>query len=117
VEGSRDVAYDEILADLVRHILANAEGEVTERKMFGGLTFLLNGNMVAGVVGGELMVRLGEAGAEAALHREYVRKMDFTGRPMPAMVYIERDGLQGTALEEWLAAAADFVLGLPPKNP
>jgi TfoX/Sxy family transcriptional regulator of competence genes len=111
------VSYDEALAERVRRILADAHGEVTERKMFGGLTFLLNGNMVAGVVGNELMVRLGEAGAEAALRREHVREMDFTGRPMRTMVFIEADGLQGTALEEWLAAGTSFVLSFPRKHP
>ena len=50
--------------------------------MFGGLAFMLNGHMFTGVVGGELMLRLGDAGAEAALRREHVREMDFTGRPM-----------------------------------
>lgn len=110
------MSYDEVLAERIRKALAEVDGEVAERKMFGGLTFLLNGNMLAGVVGSELMVRLGEAGAQAALGREHVREMDFTGRPMRAMVYIEPDGLPGTALEEWLAEAASFVLGLPRKH-
>jgi TfoX/Sxy family transcriptional regulator of competence genes len=110
------VSYDEVLAERIRRVVAEADGEVAERKMFGGLTFLLNGNMLAGVVGNDLMVRLGEAGAQAALRREHVREMDFTGRPMRTMVYIEADGLEGTALEKWLAEAESFVLSLPRKH-
>jgi hypothetical protein len=111
------MAYDELLADRIRRIVADVEGEVTERKMFGGLTFLVNGNMFAGVVGGELMVRLGDDGAEAALRREHVREMDFTGRPSKSMVFVGAEGLQGAALGEWVAAGAAFAMGLPVKRP
>lgn len=102
--------YDEALAELVRRVAGDVDGEVTERKMFGGLTFPVNGAMFAGVVGGELVVRLGEAGAQAALTREHVREMDFTGRPMRTMVYIEAEGLNGADLDEWVTAAASFAL-------
>ena len=102
------MSYDEVLAERIRHAVADLNGEVTERKMFGGLTFLLNGNMFAGVVGDELMVRLGEAGAEAALLKEHVREMDFTGRPMRSMVFVESGGLAGPALDGWVSAAASL---------
>jgi hypothetical protein len=110
------MAYDEILADRIRGVVAVIDGEVTERKMFGGLAFLVNGNMFTGVVDRELMVRLGEDGAEAALRREHVREMDFTGRPLKSMVYVAADGLQGAALGKWVTAAASFALGLPAKR-
>jgi TfoX N-terminal domain len=110
-----DVAYNETLAERVREIAAGLDGEITERKMFGGLAFMLNGHMFTGVVGEELMLRLGEPGAEAALRREHVREMDFTGRTMKAMVFIEPAGLEGTALNEWLTSAAAFAMALPPK--
>ena len=110
------MAYDEVLAERVRLNAADAEGEVTERKMFGGLAFLLNGNMFAGVVGDELMVRLGEAGAAAALRDEHVREMDFTGRTMRSMVFVAREGLDGPALDDWVSAAASFALSLPRKQ-
>jgi TfoX/Sxy family transcriptional regulator of competence genes len=109
------LAYDETLAGRLREIVAGIDGEITERKMFGGLAFMLNGHMFTGIVDNELMLRLGEAGAEAALRREHVREMDFTGRPMKAMVFIEPAGLEGPALDEWVTSAAAFALTLPPK--
>jgi TfoX/Sxy family transcriptional regulator of competence genes len=108
------MAYDEHLGDRVRAALPG-DAEVTERKMFGGLAFMLNGHMFTGIVGDELMLRLGPAGAEAALRHEHVREMDFTGRPMKAMVFIEPEGLAGNALPDWVTSAADFALTLPPK--
>ena len=109
------MAYDETLAERVREIAAGIDGDITERKMFGGLAFMLNGHMFAGVVGEELMLRLGEAGAEEALRHEHVREMDFTGRPMKAMVFVEPAGLEGRALNEWVTSAAAFAAALPPK--
>ena len=109
------MAYNEILAGRVREIVTGIDAEVAERKMFGGLAFMLNGHMFTGVVGDELMLRLGEAGAEAALRREHVREMDFTGRPMKAMVFIEPAGLDRPALAEWVTSAATFAGTLPPK--
>ena len=109
------MAYDEALAGRVRAVVADIDAEVTERKMFGGLAFMLNGHMFTGVVGGELMLRLGEAGAAAALRREHVREMDFTGRPMKAMVFVGPAGLRGRALDEWVTTAADFARTLAPK--
>jgi len=95
------VAYDEPLAGRIREIVADIDGEITERKMFGGLAFMLNGHMFAGIVGGELMLRLGEAGAEAALRREHVRAMDFTGRHMKAMVFVQPARFEEDTLSEW----------------
>ena len=109
------MTYDQTLAGRIREIIAGIDGEITERKMFGGLAFMLNGHMFTGIVGEELMLRLGEAGAEAALRREHVREMGFTGRPMKAMVFIQPAGLHGAALQEWVEAAAAFARTLPPK--
>jgi TfoX N-terminal domain len=110
------VAYDEVLADRIRGVVAAVDGEVTERKMFGGLAFLLNGNMFVGVVGSELMVRLGEDGARTALGRAHVREMDFTGRPSRSAVFVGAGGLGGAALREWVMTAASFALGLPARH-
>jgi hypothetical protein len=110
------VAYDETLAERVREIAAGIDADITERKMFGGLAFMLNGHMFTGIVGNELMLRLGEAEAQAALRRAHVREMDFTGRPMKAMVFIAPAGLEGPALNEWVMSAAAFALTLPPKH-
>lgn len=110
------MAYDADLADRVRQVLP-ADADVTERKMFGGLAFLLEGHMFAGIVGGELMLRLGHEGAQRALDREHVREMDFTGRPMKNMIFVQPAGLAGPALERWVNAAADHARTLAPKPP
>jgi hypothetical protein len=108
------VAYDEDLAWRVRAVLSPAEA-VTERQMFGGLAFMLSGHMFCGVVRDTLMVRLGPEGADRALNQPHVRPMDFTGRPVKGMVFVEPGGLRGAALGEWVAAAAAFARALPPK--
>ena len=85
------MAFDETLADRVRDILAPQPG-LGERKMFGGLCFTLRGNMVCGIVGDTLMLRLNETLADEALRKPHVRPMDFTGRPMRNMVYVDPPG-------------------------
>jgi TfoX/Sxy family transcriptional regulator of competence genes len=109
------VAFDEQLAERVRVVLGAEQG-VTERKMFGGLAFMVNGNMACGIVKDELMLRLGAEGADAALERPHVRHMDFTGRPMTGMVYVGRGGLGDVELRGWVQQAAAFARSLPPKT-
>lgn len=108
------MAYDERLADRVRHVLEGGPG-ISERKMFGGIAFMVDGHMACGIAGDELMLRLGPEGAEAALRRPGVRPMDFTGRPMKGMVFVAPQGLRGAALRRWVEAAAAFARTLPPK--
>jgi len=108
------MAYDEKLAERVRTTIGDRDG-VTERKMFGGLAFMLDGHMFCGIVGDELMLRLGPEGADAALKKPHVRPMDFTGRPMAGMVFVARDVLRGAALGCWVDAGVAFALTLPPK--
>jgi len=110
------MAYDEDLADRARDVMP-AGAEVTERKMFGGLAFLLEGHMFAGIVGSELMVRIGAEAAERALELDHVREMDFTGRPMTNMIFVQPAGLRGPALERWITAAADYARTLPLNSP
>ena len=106
------MAYDEDLADRVRAALPDGE-EVTERRMFGGLAFMLGGHMFCGVVKDTLMARLGTDVAEQALDEPYVRPMDFTGRPMKGMVFVDPAGLHGDTLRQWVDAAAGYARGLP----
>ena len=110
------MAYDEDLAGRAREVMPT-DAEVTERKMFGGLAFLLRGHMFAGIVGSELMVRIGSEAAQRALELDHVREMDFTGRPMKNMIFVQPAGLHGPALERWITAAADYARTLAPKLP
>jgi hypothetical protein len=107
------MAYDEGLADRVRDVLAPQAG-LTERKMFGGLAFMLDGHMCCGIVGSDLMLRLGVDGADATLARPHVRPMDFTGKPMSGMVFVAPEGLRGTALRGGVRRASAFARTLPP---
>lgn len=112
------MAYDEDLAERVREALPpEVMPRVTERKMFGGLAFMLDGNMVVGIVGDELMARLGPEAGDAALERPHVRVMDFAGRPMRGMVFVGPGALDGDRLTQWVADCLSFVGTLPPKEP
>src|SRR5262245_39287362 len=110
------MAYDEELAQRVREELAS-RSDVQERKMFGGLAFMLSGNMACGVVGDRLMLRLGTDGAAAALREPQVAPMDFTGTPSATMVYLEPAGSADDALAGWITRAVAFVDTLPVKAP
>ena len=109
------MAYDQDLADRVRAVLPDGEA-VDERPMFGGLTFMLSGHMLCGVVKDTLMVRLGPEETDRALEQPHVRPMDFTGRAMKGMVFIDPAGLHDQALRHWVDAAVGFVRSLPPKQ-
>jgi len=80
------VAYNEDVADAVRQALAELHVNVVERKMFGGLAFMVAGHMTVGVIGDELMVRVGRDGHEHAVGQPHAREMDFTGKAMTGMV-------------------------------
>ena len=111
------MAFDEELAERVRESLGTDDaGRVSERRMFGGLAFLLDGHMFVGIVGEELMVKLGAEGTAAALRREHVRPMDFTGRPAKGAVFVQPDALAGEALDRWVHDAAAFARTLAPKT-
>ncbi|MCA0901143.1 TfoX/Sxy family protein [Microbulbifer agarilyticus] len=105
--------YNEELADKVREVL-HEEAGLTEKQMFGGLAFMLNGNMACGVVGEELMVRVGPDNYQAALGERYTRPMDFTGRPLKGMVYVEEDAILED-LNGWVTRGVEFAGTLPPK--
>lgn len=112
------MAYDEQVAERMRKVLARRRSlSFAERKMFGGLAFLLNGNMCCGVVGKDIVLRLGSDGAERALEKRHVREMDFTGTPLSTMVYLAPAGYRSEeALAGWLKRAVDFTRKLPPKK-
>jgi TfoX/Sxy family transcriptional regulator of competence genes len=108
------MAYDETLAARVRTLLAG-RSDVSERKMFGGLTFMVAGNMCCGVLGDELIVRLDPEREDEALARPHARPMDFTGRPMRGFVTVHPEGLEGDRLERWVQDAVARAESLPPK--
>jgi hypothetical protein len=109
------MAYDEGLAQTFRDALADRSG-VSERKMFGGLCFMLNGNMLCGTYRDGGMYRVGKGNEAAALALPHVRPMTMTGRPMPGLVDVDRIAIDDDALRRQLMRLAlDFVEALPPK--
>ena len=110
------MAYDEALADRIRELISLRE-EVTERKMFGGVAWMLQGNMACGVIGDELIVRVGADDRGKALAEPHTREFDFTGRPMRAFVCVTPQGTATDAdLEGWVDAGAGYAVSLPPKT-
>ena len=114
------MAYDEGLAQRLREVLERHDGVVleslVEKKMFGGLAFMLQGNMCCGVSGDELMLRVGPAANEEALARPHARPMDFTGKPLKGFVYVEEEGFESDDdLSSWLDLSVRFALSLPAK--
>ena len=109
------MAYDTRLAERVENLLGDRDG-LEIRKMFGGLAYLLNGNMACGVVDDLVVLRLGNEGAEQALDEEFIAPMDFTGQPIRSMVYLLPEGhAAGARLKKWLNRATVFTSTLPPK--
>jgi hypothetical protein len=109
------VAFDESLASRIRAVLARRKG-VAEKKMFGGLGFLLNGNILVGVWKDSLIVRLDPGKYDDALLEPHVREFDITGRAMKGWVLVEPDGVaEDGSLKEWVERAMQFVKTLPKK--
>lgn len=107
--------YDEKLAERVRRMLARHEG-VTEKKMFGGISFMLHGNMCCGVLNDDLVVRISPERYAEAVAEPHARPMDFTGRPLKGFIFVGPDGYRADeALEKWVEWARDFALSLPAK--
>jgi TfoX/Sxy family transcriptional regulator of competence genes len=110
------MAYSEDLANRVREQLAG-EDAITEKAMFGGLAFLLGGNMSVGVAGDELMVRVGPEATETALAEPHARPFDMTGRPMRGWVLVGAAGVRtDPQLRAWVGRGVTFARSLPPKG-
>jgi hypothetical protein len=110
------MAYDENLADRVRTQLAGVDG-VVEKAMFGGLAFLVAGNMAVGVAGDDLMVRVGPDASNDALARPHTRVFDMTGRPMRGWILVAPEGVAGDRdLAGWVERGVTFARSLPPKR-
>jgi TfoX N-terminal domain len=110
------MAYDEDLADRVREQLAS-EPAVTEKAMFGGLAFLLEGNMAVALSGDELMVRVGPDASDDALARPHTRPFDMTGRPMKGWILVAPEGVaEERELSAWVSRGVDYARSLPAKG-
>ena len=110
------MAYDEALAARVRDRLAGEDGR-TEKAMFGGLAFLVGGNMSVGIRGDDLMVRVGPEGAEAALERPHARRSFMGEREMKGWILVAPDGVAGDdELDEWVRRGVAYARSLPAKG-
>lgn len=108
--------YDEKLADRVRDMLAERSG-VKEQKMFGGVGFMLGGNMCCGVHGNELIVRVSPEESDEAVADPHVRLMDLSGKPMRGWLLVSADGTRTEkALRGWVERGARFAGSLPKKT-
>jgi TfoX/Sxy family transcriptional regulator of competence genes len=109
------MAYDERLAERVREAIGDLPGLV-EKKMFGGVGYLVLGNMACGVNEDNLIIRVGPAQYEAALTEPHTRPFDLTGRAMRGWIYVDPEGHETLAdLERWVRQGIEFALSLPPK--
>jgi TfoX/Sxy family transcriptional regulator of competence genes len=112
----RGVSYDEKLAARIREALGPGP-DVVEKKMFGGLCFMVNGAMCCGLTKTDFMVRVGPALYDEAVAEPHARPMDFTGRPLAGMVYVAPEGLRSAAaLAKWVGRGVSFVASLPAKK-
>jgi TfoX/Sxy family transcriptional regulator of competence genes len=110
------MAFDERLAERVRAELDHLP-DVTEKRMFGGLAFLLSGRMACGVAGESLMVRLDPAALDAALAEAGARPFVMKGRPMKGWLLVEPDGTRDdAALRSWVGRSVAFAAALPPRR-
>ena len=109
------MAYDDALAKRVRACFAS-RGDITEKKMFGGLAFMIGGHMCAGVLRDSLVARVGPDAYNEAMGSLYTSPFDFTGKPLTGFVYVAPEGIATeTTLRHWLNLCESYVFSLPPK--
>ncbi|MBF0145814.1 MAG: TfoX/Sxy family protein [Magnetococcales bacterium] len=108
------MAYDPELLEKMREVMKDRDG-ITERKMFGGYMWMLNGNMLCGVDVGRFMFRVGKAQEAEALAKPGASPMDITKRPMGGFVWVRSEEALRDGLEEWIAFASRFVGALAAK--
>ncbi|MDA0989366.1 MAG: TfoX/Sxy family protein [Verrucomicrobia bacterium] len=109
------MAYDDGVAQRLREIFGDRP-DLIEKKMFGGLAFMLRGHMCCGVVDDALMARVGPDQYPAALCQPHTRVMDFTGKPLKGFIYVDAEGFESDDdLDSWVTRCEQFVVSLPPK--
>lgn len=110
------MSYDQSIVSRIRHYFADYT-DVSERKMMGGLAFMVSGHMCVGANDHRLMARVGPKGYKKALEDMYVSIMDFTGKPLTGFVYVEPEAIENDqGLHKWLSQCEAFVRTLPPKQ-
>lgn len=111
------MAYDEGLAERLNDYFGD-RNDVEVKKMFGGLCFMVSNHMCCGIIGETLMARVGPVNYSECLSKKHVREMDFTGKAMKGMIYIDPEGIaEDSDLEKWVGMCEKFVASLPPKKP
>ena len=110
------MAYDQGLATrLSEYFLGRID--VEEKSMFGGLCFMVSEHMCCGIVGDNLIARVGPEHYEQCLEKDHVREMDFSGKALKGMVYVSPEGYESDEqLTDWISLCESFILSLPPKN-
>ncbi|MEU3406723.1 TfoX/Sxy family protein [Streptomyces sp. NPDC006670] len=108
------MSYDEVLAERVRELLERTD-ELIAKKMFGGLVFMVRGNTVVGVVGDDLLVRVGPDGTPTALARPGARPFELSGRVSKGWVVVAGEVLDDDVLDDWLQLGRKAAAALPPK--
>ena len=110
------MAYDEALAGRLRNLFGQ-RSDVVEKKMFGGLCFMVSEHMCCGISGNTLMARVGPDMYKTCLKEPHVKEMDFTGKPLKGFVYVQPKGIaKDSDLSAWVDKCLDFVNSLPPKK-
>ena len=110
------MAYNEEIAFRVRKLLQK-RNDITEKKMFGGHSFLLSGNMCCGVLNDDLVLRVDPKRHKYILEKPHTRPMDFTGKPLSGFVYVDTGGYtDNNELMQWINISIDYVSSLPKKS-
>jgi TfoX/Sxy family transcriptional regulator of competence genes len=103
------MAYDELLADRIRNVMKDKNVSYLEKKMMGGLTFMVDDKMCVGIVKNDLMARVGEEVYEKCLKRKGCKEMNFTGKPLKGYVFVEPEGVDmDDELAYWVQLALDY---------
>jgi TfoX/Sxy family transcriptional regulator of competence genes len=110
------MAFDEVFAERVRELVESLDAETREQKMFGGIAWMLRGNMLVGIIGDELMLRTSPEVGAAVLREPHTRPMDMSGRPMQGFTLIDQAACEGDSLQRWFDLALAYVDPMPPKR-
>jgi len=111
------MAYDELLAERMRGELTAMRTKFVEKKMFGGVAFMVKDRMCCGITKDDLMVRVPDARYEGALKMPHAREMDFTGKPLRGFVYVGEEGTKNIrSLQKWLKMGVEFAMTAKPKS-